>query len=121
MRVEFTTFLVKQGMEDTADEWMRVLRDRQEECVKTLERERMHYESIFRTIRDGRLYLSWFSVQGEGGEDVEESDHDIDKLHLDYGEKCLEPCGREDMEHIVSFVPESIAKAIEEREKMWGL
>lgn len=56
MRTEFVTFVVKRGMEAEAERWMRLLVQRQQECIATLEQERMHYESIFRSIRGGRLF-----------------------------------------------------------------
>lgn len=115
---EFMTFRVKAGMEALADEWMRVLQQRRDECIATLDRERMHYECIFRSERDGRLYLSWFSVQGRGGEPVRGSPHPIDRMHLDYWDRCIDrDAAPEKMEHVASFVPPLVAWAVRSRDR----
>jgi hypothetical protein len=48
MKTEFTTFRIKKGKEKLAEEWLEELKKRQDECVKTLEREKMLFESIFK-------------------------------------------------------------------------
>lgn len=117
IRTEFVTFVVKEGLEAEADRWMRLLVQRQQECLETLEQERMHYESVFRSIRGGRLCLSWFSVQSSGGRDVRDSSHEIDRLHLEFWNKCMDPnIPPERLEHIVSFVSEDIADVISKRD-----
>ncbi len=55
IKTEFTTFPVIEGREGTAEEWMKILTQRRSECVATLEREKMHFEIIFKSYRDGRL------------------------------------------------------------------
>ena len=106
-------------MESLALEWMREIYVRRKECVKTLDREKMHYESVFKIQRDGRLFLSWFSVQSDNGTKIDESSpFEIDKLHCDYWKKCIdEDYEPEDMEHIVSFVPESVEEALYKRDE----
>jgi hypothetical protein len=113
---ELMTLAVKVGLEDKADEWMRLLVERRAECVETLDREKMHYESIFRSVRDGRMYLSWFSVQGSTSEPVRGSPHPIDELHTRYWDPCIDRAALpQKFEHVVSFVPLSVAQAIHER------
>mgnify|MGYP005806728873 FL=1 len=63
MKTEFTTFRVIKGKEPLAREWMNTLIDRKSECIETLNREKMVYESLFSFEEGGRMYLSWFSVQ----------------------------------------------------------
>jgi hypothetical protein len=114
---EFTTYAVKLGKEARAEEWMQVLHQRQAECVDTLEREKMHFESIFKSFRNGRMYLSWFSVQSEDGAMLDGSPHDIDQLHKDYWKECIDDqIPAEDLEHVVSFVPASIQTIIDARD-----
>jgi hypothetical protein len=116
-RTEFTTFAVKIGMEAKAEEWMKIVSDRQAECVETLEREKMHYESIFKVFRNGRMYLSWFSVQSTHARSVEDSPHPIDHIHLAYWKECIDKqVAPEDFEHVVSFVPQSVREAVEARD-----
>lgn len=114
---EFTTYAVKPGMEAEAEAWIALLTERQTECVETLDRERIHYESIFKSVREGRLYLSWFTVQGEAGEHVRDSRHEIDRLHVEYWNRCIDrSVPPENFTHVVSFVPESVAQTIAERD-----
>ena len=118
IKTEFTTFPIIEGMEETAEEWMKILTQRRSECVATLEREKMHFESIFKSYRDGSLYLSWFSVQSSDGEDVKSSEHEIDKIHLEYWRKCVDRTVKpEEMEHVVSFVPNQVENAIQQRHR----
>ena len=110
---EFMTFRVREGKEARAGEWMKLLRERQRECVATLDRERMRFESIFALQRDGRLYLSWLSVQGEGGESVKTSEHEIDRLHMAFWRECIDDAWTpEKHEHVVDFVPDDVARAM---------
>lgn len=92
---------------------MRALQDRRAECVATLEREHMRYESIFKSQFDGRMYLSWFSVQGEDGSALEGSPFEIDRLHMDYWDRCIDrdvpPLA---FEHVVTFAPEDVESAV---------
>jgi hypothetical protein len=48
MRVELTRYRVKPGKSARVDEWLQTLTDRREECLITLEREKMKVEAIFR-------------------------------------------------------------------------
>lgn len=50
-----------------------------EEVLLTLDGERMYVETIFREKCDDEEYLYWYSIQGENGIRVEESDSWIDK------------------------------------------
>ncbi|HEY9814643.1 MAG TPA: DUF6176 family protein [Candidatus Obscuribacterales bacterium] len=86
-------------------------------CVDTLDRENMHFESMFKSFRNGRMDLSWFSVQSDGGATLDGSPHDIDQLHRDYWEECIDDqIPAEDLEYVVSFVPASIQAIIENRD-----
>lgn len=116
-KTEFMTFTIKQGMEAEAQEWMRILTERQAECVQTLDREHMHYECIFKSFQNERMCLSWFTVHGLSGERLRSSPHPIDQLHLAYWDKCIDtevPATR--LKHVVTFLPESIRRAFEARD-----
>jgi hypothetical protein len=117
IKTEFVTFVVKAGMEAEAEAWMNLLIRRQQECIETLDPEHMHYECIFRSFRNGRLCLSWFSVQGSAGRDVRDLPQEINKLHLEFWDKCIDTTvAPEKFEHLVSFVPPTVAAAISQRE-----
>lgn len=105
IKSELVSFAVKPGKEARAEEWMRLLVERRDECIETLAREGMQYESIFRLHRGGRLYLSWFSVQEESGARVETSPFEIDRLHMAFWHECIDDTApRQVHEHVVSFV-----------------
>ena len=115
MNTEFTLFRVKQGKEARANEWMQILQQRREECVATLKREAMLYESVFKVTHNERLYLAWYSIQGDSPEPVETSEHPIDVLHMQFWRECIDTdMPAIDMEHVVSFAPAEVRVAIEE-------
>jgi hypothetical protein len=114
MKTEFTTFRVIEGKEDLAEEWVETLKTRQEECVETLTREKMVFESVFKFHKEGRLYLSWFSLQEEGHKEVDTSGHKIDKVHLEYWDECIDRSFKpEDHIHVVSFIPKELKGIME--------
>ena len=90
MNVECTRFRVKPGKTQKVDEWMAFLNDHMDDVLVTLEGEKMYVETIFREVLNGEEYLYWYSVQGTGGVEVEESDHWIDKKHLAYWDECID-------------------------------
>lgn len=113
MVTEFDTFRIKVGKEDRAKEWMRVLNQRKEECIRTLPREKMALETIFMSERDGRLFISWFSIQGDNAENVDTSDHEIDKLHCQFWDECIDQTYKLDkFEHVLTLADHNVAKSL---------
>ena len=113
MRVELTRFRIRPGKSGRVDEWLRMLNDRMPETLATLEREQMKIEVIFRELVEGEEYLSWFAVQGEGGESVHTSPHEVDQLHLAFWRECIDAsAGAIDALAQVVMVPEEIARAM---------
>ena len=109
MIVELTRFRVKPGMSHKVDEWLKFLNDNMEGVLLTLEREKMYVETIFREELNGEEYLYWYSVQGEQGENVETSNHEIDKKHLEYWKQCIDPSfGSKDLTTEVVMIPKKI-------------
>ena len=90
MKIELTRFRVKEGKSPRVDAWMQTLKDNIDACIETLEGEKMCVEAIFREQKDGQDYLYWFSVQGEGGINVADSHHKIDKKHVAFAKECLD-------------------------------
>jgi hypothetical protein len=114
MKVELSKFRVKEGKSKRVDEWMELLNSHMNEVLLTLKDEKMHVEAIFRERNEEGEFLYWFSVQGEGGILVEESEHEIDKKHLEFWYECI------DEEYVspvmtteVVMIPEHICKAME--------
>lgn len=90
MKVELSRFRVKAGKSEKVDEWLSFLNDHMEDTLLTLEGEKMYVESIHRECTPEADYLYWYSVQGENGTDVRESDSYIDKKHLEYWDECID-------------------------------
>lgn len=88
--VELTRFKVRAGKTGKVNEWMRFLNDNMPGVLLTLKDEKMFVETIFRETQEDSEYLYWYSVQGEGGSEVTNSNHEIDKQHLVYWEECID-------------------------------
>ena len=115
MQVELTRFRVKPDKSAQVDAWMATLNARMAEVRETLVRERMLVEVIFRETLDGVEYLSWFSIQGAGGELVETSPHDLDRVHLAFWRDCIDPeFAPQDATPQVVMLPEAIASVLAE-------
>lgn len=89
--VELERFRVLPGMGERVTEWLDFLNANLPAVLETMEGERMLVESIFSEAVDGVDYLYWYSVQLPGGSQVEQSDHWLDKKHMEYWEKCIDP------------------------------
>ena len=95
--MELSRFRVRKGKSEVVDKWMNFLNENMEEVLLTLDGERMYVETIFREKCDDEEYLYWYSIQGENGIRVEESDSWIDKNY--YVEMSMQ----------VSMIPHHIA------------
>lgn len=90
-KIELTRFRIKKGKEEKAQEWMDFLNSYHEDTVKTMAGEQMYVETVFKEKGlDGYMYFYWYSVQGENGNPVEESESYIDKKHLEYWDECID-------------------------------
>ncbi|MCK2006032.1 DUF6176 family protein [[Brevibacterium] frigoritolerans] len=109
MKVELTRFRVKEGKSERVDEWLKFLNENMIDVLITLGAEKMYVETIFREHLNGDEFLYWYSVQGQGGQEVEESDHWIDKKHLEYWKECIDETFRPvDLKTEVVMIPENI-------------
>ena len=112
--VELTRFKVKEGKTEAVDQWMKLLNDNMSSVLSTLNDEKMYIETIFREEIEGNEYLYWYSVQGKGGIEVQDSHHDIDKQHLAYWKECIDQDFRSiDLKTEVVMIQENILAAIE--------
>jgi hypothetical protein len=109
--VELSRGRVLPGASEEADRWMRMLDERAEECVATLDRERMAIEIIFRLQEDGEDHLFWVTVRGEGGADMDSSEHAIDHDHLAQARRTKEP-GWVEAEPQVLLLPDPVRRAV---------
>ena len=113
MNIELSKFRVKEGKSSIVDEWMAFLNDNMNDVLLTLDGEKMYVETIFREKADGAEYLYWYSIQGEGGINVLDSESWVDKKHLEYWDECIDNSIQVDMTMEVSMIPKRIAEAME--------
>jgi hypothetical protein len=113
MNVELTRFRVKKGKSQRVDEWLKFLNENMKDVLITLEDEKMFVETIFREEINGDEYLYWYSVQGEGGQKVEQSNHWVDKKHLEFWNECIDETFKPvDLKTEVVMIPEKIRKSM---------
>ena len=113
MKVQLTRFRIKPDKLSRADEWLQVLNERIDECVTTLEREKMYVEVVFRERYNGEEFLYWFAIQDEAGQPLETSPHEIDKIHRAFGRECIDlTYGAVDPVPQVVMIPDRVAAAM---------
>jgi hypothetical protein len=113
MNVELSKFKVKKGKETLVDEWLKFLNDNMEDVLLTLKDEKMYVETIFQEKTSTGEYLYWFSIQGDGGLNVEESSHEVDKKHVEYWYECIdEEVPHVDLNAEVIMIQNSVRKTL---------
>lgn len=111
MNVELIRYRVKKNKSERVDEWLKFLNANMQDVLVTLEGEKMYVETIFRERLEDEEYLYWYSIQGQGGQAVEESEHWIDKKHLEFWDECIdETFGALNLKTEVIMIPENIQK-----------
>ncbi|TDQ01516.1 DUF6176 family protein [Labedaea rhizosphaerae] len=110
LKVELSRAKVMPGASAEADKWMAMLNDRLDECVATLDRERMAIEIVFRLREGADEYLYWVQVRGEHGDELDEN-LPIDRDHVAQGMKVKEP-GWVEAEPQVLMLPDPVRKAV---------
>jgi hypothetical protein len=108
--LELSRGTVLPGASAEADRWMAMLDDRLDECVATLDRERMAVEIVFRLREDGRDHLSWVSIKGAGGSGLDLS-NPIDRDHDAQARRTKEP-GWVEAEPQVLLLPDPVRRAV---------
>jgi hypothetical protein len=108
--VELSRGKVLPGASAEADRWMRMLNDRLDECVATLDAERMAIEIVFR-LREGEdEYLYWVSVHGADGAELDVS-NPVDRDHVAQAMRTKEP-GWVEAEPQVLLLPDPVRRAV---------
>lgn len=90
MKIELTVFKIKKGKSSRVDEWLSILNERKAEALLTLKDEKVFVETIFRHKTGEGDFLYWYIIQGEDGKHVSESQHEIDKIHVEFCKECLD-------------------------------
>lgn len=97
------------GKTEKVNEWLAFLNEHMDEVLVTLEGEKMYIETIFREFLHEEEFLYWYSVQGTGGIEVDESEHWIDKKHLEYWKECIDESYEPvDLQTEVVMIPEKV-------------
>lgn len=110
MQIELMRFRVLPGVTDQVNRWMDFLNSNMPAVLETLDGEKMYVETIFSETLDGVDYLYWYSIQGEGGIEVQDSTHWIDEIHLKYWKSCIDPeFTPQVLTPRVNMIPERIA------------
>ncbi|HEV7655260.1 MAG TPA: DUF6176 family protein [Mycobacteriales bacterium] len=108
--LELSRGTVLPGASAEADRWMAMLNDRQDECVATLDRERMAVELVFRLREDGRDHLYWVAIKGAGGAGPDLADP-IDRDHDAQARRTKEP-GWVEAEPQLLLLPDPVRRAV---------
>jgi hypothetical protein len=113
MKIELTRFRVLPGAQERVDEWMQFLNDNMAAVRETLEPEQMYVETIFAETIEGVQYLYWYSVQGEDGAHVGESEHWLDAKHIEFWTACIDgDYPPEELTPRVMIVPDRVLAAM---------
>ncbi|MGB4610147.1 MAG: DUF6176 family protein [Saccharofermentanales bacterium] len=114
MNIELSRFRVRDGKSDIVDKWLSFLNENMEDVLLTLDGEKMYVETIFREKSEDADYLYWYSIQGEDGIRVDQSDSWIDKKHLEYWDECIDENYQVDLSMQVSMILHYIAKLMKD-------
>lgn len=93
-----------------ADRWLAMLNDRLDECVATLDRERMAVELVFRLRENGEDFLYWVAVRGADGAGLD-LDNPIDRDHEAQARRTKEP-GWVEAEPQLLLLPDPVRRAV---------
>ncbi|WP_328317943.1 DUF6176 family protein [Streptomyces sp. NBC_00388] len=108
--VELSRAKVRPDGGPEADRWMQMLNNRLDECVATLDRERMAIEIVFRLREEGEEYLYWVTVKGENGAGADPG-LPIDRDHIEQAKRTKEP-GWVEAEPQVLMLPAPVREAV---------
>lgn len=108
--LELSRGTVLPGAGAEADRWMAMLNDRLDECVATLDRERMAVELVFRLREGDEDHLYWVAIRGAAGAGLD-PDVPIDRDHEAQARRTKEP-GWVEAEPQVLLLPDPVRRAV---------
>ncbi|MBW0101631.1 DUF6176 family protein [Pseudonocardia sp. KRD291] len=108
--VELSRSKILPGKEREADRWMAMINERYDECIESLDRERMAVECAFRFREEGPEYIYWMSIYGEDGSGLDLT-NPLDRDLQDQATLCKEP-GWADAEPQFLLLPEPVKRAL---------
>lgn len=93
---------------------MMFLNENMDDVLLTLENKKMYIETILRELVNDKEFLCQYSIQDEGGLEVKESEHWIDKKHLEYWDECIDPSYKPiDVKPEVVMIPNNTRKKMD--------
>lgn len=112
MRLELSRGRLLPGAQEETERWMQMLHDRYEECVATLDAERMAFEATFRhTDADGTEWIYHLSLYGEDGSGLDLT-NPVDRAHQEFAMRCKEK-GWEELRPVLLLAPHPVRAAME--------
>lgn len=108
--VELSRGTVLPGASAEADRWMAMLNDRLDECVATLDRERMAVEIVFRLREGDTDHLYWVAIKGADGAGLD-LENPIDRDHEAQARRTKTP-GWVEAEPQVLLLPDPVRRAV---------
>lgn len=108
--LELSRGRVLPGASAEADRWMAMLNDRVDECVASLDRERMAVEIVFRLRENGEDFLYWVAIKGVGGGELDLS-RSIARDHDAQARRTKHP-GWVEAEPQVLLLPDPVRRAV---------
>ncbi len=108
--LELSRGTVLPGASAEADRWMAMLNDRLDECVASLDRERMAVEIVFRLKEGDTDSLYWVQIRGADGEGLDLT-RPIDRDHDAQARRTKHP-GWVEAEPQVLLLPEPVRRAV---------
>ncbi|CAM3917189.1 DUF6176 family protein [Nocardiopsis rhodophaea] len=110
LKVELTRHRIRPGRRAEFDAWMRMLEQRREECLASLDAERMAVECVFYFADENGEWIYWLEIAGDGGGGLH-PECPIDRDHVAYARRAKIP-GHERAEPRLLLLPEPVLEAI---------
>lgn len=112
VRLELSRAPLLSGAEASFDDWMAMLHERYDECVASLDAERMGFEATFLNQEaDGSWWMYHLHVVGETGGELDVS-QPIGRDHLAFAKKTKHR-GWESLQPRLFLAPDEVRAAIE--------
>jgi len=109
-------FEINDGKMQKFNEWMKWHHDEYTEIIKTLEREKMYSECIFRDTINQPGVLYWLTIEGEGGANVNTSPLKIDSVHNQYMKEVIKKGSRSELKTAFFLIPDFLKQSIAEHQ-----
>jgi hypothetical protein len=114
--VELHRFEMQNGSEKAFRDWIKWHDEAHEPIIKTLEREKMYFEAVFRDPEQKDNAIYWVEVHGAHGNSVNDSPLAVDQVHRNYMNRILVPGSKRTAVAEYLLIPDFIEDAIRHHE-----